>query len=170
MYRPIGNVADLPWVKKIMAAEGDAVWVLAEDEAESSTKYLMLGRVLWNVHDLSKPVGVVTIRIELGRLQSYVMNTSSGQLIYLETDDGEVVISSGQDGMDQGVQPLASFISRDRLEPMTVEDSEYLVRIPALDRVICYFVPSYRPMRLHKLSIRHAIRFWWYTVPFAWHY
>lgn len=128
MYRPIGNVAGLPWVKKIMAAEGDAVWVLAEDEADPSTRYLMLGRVLWNVHDLSKPVGVVTVRIELGRLESYVMNTSAGQIIYLETDDGEVVISSGQDGMEFRVQPLVSSISRDRLEPMTAEDSEYLVR------------------------------------------
>ncbi|MCM3257556.1 sensor histidine kinase [Paenibacillus lautus] len=128
MYRPIGNVAGLPWVKKIMAAEGDAVWVLAKDEADPSTRYLMLGRVLWNVHDLSKPVGVVTVRIELGRLESYVMNTSAGQIIYLETDDGEVVISSGQDGMEFRVQPLVSSISRDRLEPMTAEDSEYLVR------------------------------------------
>ena len=38
----------------------------------------MLGRVLWNVHDLSRPVGIVTVRIELGQLQSYVMNTSAG--------------------------------------------------------------------------------------------
>lgn len=128
MYRPIGNVAGLPWMKKIMAAEGDAVWVLAEDEAEPSTRYLMLGRVLWNVHDLSKPVGVVTVRIELGRLQSYVMNTSAGQLIYLETDDGEVVIGSGQDGMEHRAQPLARTINRGRFEPMTTEDGEYLVR------------------------------------------
>ena len=121
MYRPIGNVAALPWAKKIMAAEGNAVWVLAEDEAAPSTRHLMLGRVLWNVHDLSRPVGIVTVRIELGQLQSYVMNTSAGQLIYLETDDGEVVISSGQDGMEHRVQPLSRPMNRERFEPMTAE-------------------------------------------------
>ena len=88
----------------------------------------MLGRVLWNVHDLSRPVGIVTVRIELGQLQSYVMNTSAGQLIYLETDDGEVVISSGQDGMEHRVQPLSRPMNRERFEPMTAGDSEYLVR------------------------------------------
>lgn len=128
MYRPIRNVAALPWAKKIMAAEGNAVWVLAEDEAAPSTRHLMLGRVLWNVHDLSKPVGIVTVRIELGQLQSYVMNTSAGQLIYLETDDGEAVISSGQDGMEHRVQPLSRPMNRERFEPMTARDSEYLVR------------------------------------------
>lgn len=128
MYRPIGNVAALPWAKKIMTTEGNAVWVLAEDEAAPSTRHLMLGRVLWNVHDLSKPVGIVTVRIELGQLQSYVMNTSAGQLIYLETDDGEVVISSGQDGMEHRVQPLSRPMNRERFEPMTARDSEYLVR------------------------------------------
>ena len=128
MYRPIGNVAALPWAKKIMAAEGNAVWVLAEDEVAPSTRHLMLGRVLWNVHDLSRPVGIVTVRIELGQLQSYVMNTSAGRLIYLETDDGEVVISDGQDGMEHRVQPLSRPMNRERFEPMTAGDSEYLVR------------------------------------------
>jgi two-component system, sensor histidine kinase YesM len=128
MYRPISSVAALPWAKKIMAAEGDAVWVLAEDEAVRSRKHLILGRVLWNVNDLSKPVGIVTIRVDLGQLQSYVMNTSAEQLIYLETDDGEMVISNEQDGFEQRAQLFAKPVHRNRFEPTTAGDREYLIR------------------------------------------
>jgi len=128
MYRPIGRVKDLPWAQKIMAAKGDALWVLAEDEASPSKTQLILGRVLWNVNDYSTPVGIVTIRVELSQLQSYVMNTAVEQLIYVETEDGEVVISNGQDELEHRQQLFTKQVTRDRFEPVATDNKEYLVR------------------------------------------
>lgn len=128
MYRPIGSVKDRPWAQKIMAARGDGVWVLAEDEASPSKTQLILGRVLWHVNDYSTPVGIVTIRVELSQLQSYVMNTAAEQLIYVETEDGEVVVSNGQDELEHRQQLFMKQVTRNQFEPAATEHKKYLVR------------------------------------------
>jgi len=128
MYRPIGSVKDRPWAQKIMAARGDGVWVLAEDEASPSKTQLILGRVLWHVNDYSTPVGIVTIRVELSQLQSYVMNTAEEQLIYVETEDGEVVVSNGQDELEHRQQLFMKQVTRNQFEPAATEHKKYLVR------------------------------------------
>jgi len=128
MYRPIGSVKDRPWAQKIMAARGDGVWVLAEDEASPSKTQLILGRVLWHVNDYSTPVGIVTIRVELSQLQSYVMNTAEEQLIYVETEDGEVVISNGEDELEHRQQLFIKQVTRNQFEPAATEHKKYLVR------------------------------------------
>ncbi|UPK46686.1 sensor histidine kinase [Paenibacillus pabuli] len=128
MYRPYAQVSSKPWVKRIVAGGGEAVWVMMKDEgATSSVSYLALGRVLWNINDYSEPVGIVTLRVELPQLQPYIMNSAMEQLVYLDTDEGEVVISNGHAELEQR-SGYSSQVSRNQFEEVKVGDSSYIVR------------------------------------------
>ncbi|SLJ95171.1 MULTISPECIES: sensor histidine kinase [unclassified Paenibacillus] len=128
MYRPYAQVSSLPWVRKIVAGGGEAVWVMMKDESStSSVSYLALGRVLWNINDYSEPVGIVTLRVELPQLQPYIMNSAMEQLVYLDTDEGEVVLSNGHAELEQR-NGFRSQVSRNQFEEVKVGDSSYIVR------------------------------------------
>lgn len=97
LYRPLGSVKDEAWASKIYSHAEGPTWVLYEESAVFEPKrYLSVGRVLWNARDLSIPVGFVAINVDLRQIRDSLPKSAPEQLVYLETEEGEIVASSDE--------------------------------------------------------------------------
>lgn len=95
MYRKWNPVKNEPWAVNIWEGNGKAVWGKIDDNAVSNPKdYMAVGRVMWDMDDYARPIGLVTVRVDLGDIRKSLTKAVPEQLVYLETSDGELVAAS----------------------------------------------------------------------------
>lgn len=99
LYRPLSQVQGQRWTKTFLEAQGRSTWLIFEDDYKfpAPKKYLTLGRALWNENDYSESVGFVMINIDLKQITEALRQSVPGQLVYVETAEGEIVASSGSE-------------------------------------------------------------------------
>lgn len=95
MYRKWNPVKNEPWAVNIREGNGKPVWGKIDDNAVSNPKdYMAVGRVMWDMDDYTRPIGLVTVRVDLGDIRKSLTKAVPEQLVYLETSDGELVAVS----------------------------------------------------------------------------
>jgi len=129
MYRPLEGVREESWVRAIEEGGGEPVWVLVREPADGGApgEYLALGRMLWHVDDYSKPVGIVTIRLDPDRLLQYLRASAPDQLVYLETEDGERIAANRDDAPEAMRFPVAE-AQAETFTELRLASGDYLVR------------------------------------------
>ncbi|RIX50289.1 sensor histidine kinase [Paenibacillus nanensis] len=129
MYRPLDSVQNESWAQNVLNGGGESVWVLVRetDERAVSHTYLTLGRILWNSDNYSEPVGIVTIRMNPDMLRQYLTASILDQLVYLETDGGELVVSNREDKLASMRLPLDVGQSSEFAE-ISLPSGDYLAR------------------------------------------
>jgi len=129
MYRPLESIKDEAWAQKIFSRGGESVWVLIREKGERTNvrEYLTLGRILWSSDNYSEPVGIVTIRMNSDFIRQYLTASIWDQLVYLETDDGELIVSNRDDKLSSMRLPSGEE-QQDRFTAITLPSGDYLAR------------------------------------------
>ncbi|GIO43319.1 cache domain-containing sensor histidine kinase [Paenibacillus apis] len=129
MYRPLESIENETWAQKILSGGGESVWVLVPetDERMNARKYLTLGRILWNSDNYSEPVGLVTIRMNPDSIRQYLSASIRDQLVYLETADGELIVSNRDDKLSSMRLP-SDGLQQDIFKPIELPPGDYLAR------------------------------------------
>ncbi|MDQ0060297.1 sensor histidine kinase [Paenibacillus harenae] len=96
MFRRLGDVQEMPWVKSVYANKGRSAWGVREEPGTVPRKYLALGRLLWNPTNLSEPVGIVTLNIDSNQIKQSLTKSYPQQLVYIATAAGELITSTGE--------------------------------------------------------------------------
>lgn len=96
LFRKLSAVRNTDWGNKVYASNGAATWVLRQESSLNATEsYLALGRLLWNPRDYMDPAGIVTLNVDLKQIQQSLIKSDPTQLVYVESEDGELITSSG---------------------------------------------------------------------------
>lgn len=142
LYRPLSQVQGKKWTESFLAVEGRAAWLIFEDKYNFliSKKYLTLGRALWNENDYLESVGFVMINIDLEEITGVLRQSVPGQLVYLETEDGEIVASSGTQEELEKMRIPGKLNSGSGYSEVHLESGTYLARGNQIDSTGLYLV------------------------------
>ncbi|MRN55034.1 sensor histidine kinase [Paenibacillus monticola] len=159
LYRPLSQVQDQKWTETFLEAKGRSTWLIFEDSFKSlkPEKYLTLGRALWNDNNYMESVGFVMINIELQQIIQALRQSVPGQLVYVETEEGEIVASSGSDEELAKMRLPHKLNSNASYTEIHLDSGTYLARGNQIDSTNLYLVsviPSSAAM-----AIIHKIRF-----------
>ncbi|GMK39218.1 sensor histidine kinase YesM [Paenibacillus sp. CCS19] len=97
LFRKLSAVRNTDWGNKVYASNGASTWVIRqENNLDSTERYLALGRLLWNPRDYMDPAGIVTLNVDLKQIQQSLIKSDPLQFVYVESEDGELITSSGE--------------------------------------------------------------------------
>ncbi|MRN53817.1 sensor histidine kinase [Paenibacillus monticola] len=158
LYRPLSQVQGQKWTETFLAAKGRSTWLIFEDKFNflKPKKYLTLGRALWNENNYMESVGFVMINIDLGQITEALQPSVPGQLVYVETADGEIVASSGGEEELAKIRLPYKLNSGASYSEIHLDSGTYLARGNQLDSTGLYLV-SVIPSRA-AMSIIQKIR------------
>lgn len=139
-FRMVGRIEDRKWANSINANGGAPTWVQYEDESSTPAKnYLTLGRILWNMEDYQESEGIVAINLDLKQISQSLTKSVPEQFVYLATEEGEMIASSGvpQLGTIRIPQTLET---GNQFLKITLESEAYLVRSNQIGHTGIYLV------------------------------
>ncbi len=147
LYRPLSQVQGQKWTKTFLEAKGRSTWLIFEDEYNflKPKKYLTLGRALWNENNYMESVGFVMINIDLEQITEALRPSVPGQLVYVETADGEIVASTGGEEELARMRLPYTLNSSASYSEIHLESGTYLVRgnqIGSTNLYIVSVIPS----------------------------
>lgn len=142
LYRPLSQVQGQKWTESFLAAKGKSTWLIFEDKFNFLTpkKYLTLGRALWNENDYMESVGFVMINIDLEEITGALRQSVPGQLVYVETADGELVASSGTEEELAKMRLPGKLNSGPSYSEIHLESGTYLARGNQIDSTGLYLI------------------------------
>lgn len=124
LFSKLGAVKDMPWAQSVYANNGRSTWVT---RGEPNSRYLALGRLLWNPANLSEAVGMVTLNIDLNQIQLSLTKSSPSQLVYIASATGELIASTGEAEYEE--MHLPKPLDTDgAFKKVTLENGAYLAR------------------------------------------
>ncbi|MDQ0112167.1 sensor histidine kinase [Paenibacillus harenae] len=127
MFRRLGDVQEMPWVKSVYANNGRSAWFVREETGSAPGKYLAVGRLLWNPTNLSEPSGIVTLNIDTNQIRQSLTKSNPQQLIYIATAAGELIASTGDAEYEEMRLPKP-IDSAGAFESVTIGKGSYLAR------------------------------------------
>lgn len=97
LFRRMNSIRELDWAKKVIGNKGGPTWTLNKDiDTRTGQSYLSLNKLLWNPEDYTSAIGIVTLNMELKQIEQSLTKSNPEQLVYVETDAGELVADSGE--------------------------------------------------------------------------
>lgn len=131
LFRKLSSIQQLPWAQNVFENKnGISKWVIREEKSlNSSRNYLALASLLWNPHDFTDPVGVLTLNIEIGQIAQNLTKSNPEQLVYIVSKEGELVASNGDANADVLSMRLPQPIdSHGEFQSVTLNNNTYLAR------------------------------------------
>lgn len=139
MFRRLGDVQAMPWVKSVYANNGRSAWVVREEPGTVPIKYLALGRLLWNPTNLSEPAGIVTLNITANQIKQSLTKSNPQQLVYVSTAAGELIASTGEAEYEEMRLPKP-IDSGGEFKNVTLRNGTYLARGQKIGSTNLYLV------------------------------
>lgn len=106
LFRKLSAGQQMPWSQSVYANNGRSAWVMRDEPDRVPSRYLSLGRLLWNPANLSEAVGIVTLNVGINQIQQSLTKSNPQQLVYIATAAGELVASTGQEEYDKMHLPM----------------------------------------------------------------
>ncbi|HTG71013.1 MAG TPA: sensor histidine kinase [Candidatus Udaeobacter sp.] len=139
LFRKLGAVKDMPWAQSVYANNGRSAWVTREGSDSVPNRYLALGRLLWNPTNLSEPVGIVTLNIDLNQIRLSLTKSSPGQLVYIASATGELIASTGEEEYAEMHLPKP-INTGEAFKKVTLDGGEHLARGQKIGRTNLYLM------------------------------
>ncbi|MBD2868639.1 sensor histidine kinase [Paenibacillus arenilitoris] len=139
LFRRLGDVRDMPWAQSVYANNGRSAWVMREEQGSVPSRYLALGRLLWNPANLSEAVGIVTLNIDINQIRHSLTKSNPQQLVYIATAAGELIASTDEEEYDEMHLPRP-FDSGGAFMKVTLDNSDYLARSQKIGSTNLYLV------------------------------
>ncbi len=139
-FRMLGRIETRKWANYIYANGGAPTWLLFEDESSTPAKsYLTLGRILWNKEDYQESQGIVAINLDLKQISQSLTKTVPEQFVYLATEDGGIIASSG-DSQKGTMRMPQTMDTGNSFAKVTLASGDYLVRSNQIGHTGIYLV------------------------------
>ncbi|MCI8286491.1 MAG: sensor histidine kinase [Lachnospiraceae bacterium] len=152
-YRSLDAAKQTSWYGKLEENNGKPTWVIfSEDKYDRNQTWLAITRKLWNASDYSISNGVLAVMAERGIFEEALINTVEGQIVYLEAEDGSILVSNVP---EEEVKRLTAaervFVTEDFWN-LQIDQEAFLVRSQMADDTGAYLISM-----LPASSVRHEL-------------
>lgn len=153
-YRSIETARQMEWYDCLEENNGRPTWVsFSEDIYDKSHSYVAITRKLWDQNDYSQSVGVLAVLLERKYLEEMLFGSALQQVIYLETQDGQILASNVAEEELIRLPSQKRTVNDEEFREISLNGEKYLVRSRAIDKTNTYLI-SMLPNRVLKAEIR----------------
>lgn len=105
-YRPVSTLYGKDWYERLEERDGRPVWFVYQgDVYRSEDRRMAVARSISDSKDYMQSIGVLVISLDIKSLMSSIVQLAEGQLIYLEDENGTVVIANDNELLESMALP-----------------------------------------------------------------
>lgn len=140
-YRSLSVAQETDWYRKLIANKGTPTWVkFSEDAYDDGGEYVAITRGLWDPSDYTQYVGVLAVSLEKDLLENMMIGTAEGQMIYLETEEGDLLASNVENDKVVRLDPDKRRMKDTQFREIVQDGETSMVRTQMLDQTNVYLV------------------------------
>ncbi len=139
-YRSLEDAQQTMWYSSLESNNGRPTWVsFSEDKYDKKDSHVAVTRNIWDRNDYSVSTGVLAVTLEKKYLEEILIASLPGQIIYVETEDGNVLASNVSEDFLR--LPMSKRqVNGDNFSEVELADKPYLVRSSLVEKTNTYLV------------------------------